>query len=149
MLAHSFLTESSSKLLVTMKVIKARASLISGFWFPWPVYMFFEMRFDLGTLDSVEGLLPFGLLFLLCELSLFLVGNAVRVYRQWVPCEHNSSYSFPPIVLKHYRCFQHGMKMCMWLWYNTLIIFSQVFCFVNFRLFFFFFFFYMKCYLSV
>ena len=30
--------------------------------FPWPIYMFFEMRFDLGTLDSGERLLPFGLL---------------------------------------------------------------------------------------
>ena len=30
--------------------------------FPWPIYMFFEMRFDLGTLDSGELSLPFGLL---------------------------------------------------------------------------------------
>ena len=51
MLAHSFLTG-----------IKARMSSISGLWFPWPIYMFFEMRFDLGTLDSGEQLLPFGLL---------------------------------------------------------------------------------------
>ena len=51
MLAHSFLTG-----------IKARTSLISGLWFPWPIYMFFEMRFDLGTLDSGERSLPFGLL---------------------------------------------------------------------------------------
>ena len=27
-----------------------------------PIYMFFEMRFDLGTLDSGEQSLPFGLL---------------------------------------------------------------------------------------
>ena len=40
-----------------------------------------------------------------------------------VPCGRNSFYSFPPIVLRHCRCFQHGMKMCMWFWYNTLIIF--------------------------
>ena len=32
------------------------------FDFEWPIYMFFEMRFDLGTLDSGERLLPFGLL---------------------------------------------------------------------------------------
>ena len=43
----------------------------------------------------------------------------------------NSSYSFPPIVLKFFRCFLHGMKMCMWFGYNSLIIFSQFFCFVN------------------
>ena len=41
--------------------IKARMSLISGLWFPWPIYMFFEMRFDLGTLDTGERSLPFGL----------------------------------------------------------------------------------------
>ena len=35
---------------------------ISGLWFPWPFYMFFEMRFDLGTLDSGERSLPYGLL---------------------------------------------------------------------------------------
>ena len=34
------------------------------FWFPWPIFMFFEMRSDLGTLDSGERSLPFGLLVL-------------------------------------------------------------------------------------
>ena len=62
MLAHSFLMESSSKLLVTRTVIKARTCSISGLWFPWPIYMFLEMRFDLCTLDSGERSLPFGLL---------------------------------------------------------------------------------------
>ena len=62
MLAHSFLIESSSKLLVTRIGIKAWMSSIFGLWFPWPIYMFFEIRFDLGTLDSGERLLPFGLL---------------------------------------------------------------------------------------
>ena len=58
----SFLIKSSSKLLVTSTGIKAWTSSISGLWFPWPIYMFLEMRFDLGTLDSGERLLPFGLL---------------------------------------------------------------------------------------
>ena len=62
MLAHSFLTESSSKLLATRTGIKARRSSIWVLWFPWPIYMFFEMRFDLVTLDSGERSLPFGLL---------------------------------------------------------------------------------------
>ena len=44
--------------------IKTQTSSISGLWFPWPIYMIFEMRFDLGTLDSGEGSLPFGLLVL-------------------------------------------------------------------------------------
>ena len=61
--------------------------------------------------------------FCFVNLSLFSVWTAIKVYRQWVPCGRNSSYSFPPIVLKHCRCFQHGMKICMWFWYNTLIIF--------------------------
>ena len=55
MLAHSFFIESSSKL--TRTGIKARTSSISGLWFPWPIYMCFEMRFDSG-----ERSLPFGLL---------------------------------------------------------------------------------------
>ena len=61
MLAYSFLIESSSKLLVTRAGIEAWMSVISGLWFSWPIYMFFEMRFDLGTLDSGERSLPFGL----------------------------------------------------------------------------------------
>ena len=44
LLAHSFLIEPSSKLLVTRTGIKARTSSISGLWFPWPIYMFFEMK---------------------------------------------------------------------------------------------------------
>ena len=53
-LAHSFLTESSSKLLVTKTGIKCRIYM--------SIYMFFEMKFDFGSLDSVKRLLPFGLL---------------------------------------------------------------------------------------
>ena len=55
--------------------MKARTSSISGLWFPWPIYMFFEMRFDLGTLDSGERSLPFGL----------LVKDAIviRNYNEW------------------------------------------------------------------
>ena len=59
-------------------------------------------------------------LFCFVNLVFFFVWNAIKVYRQWVPCGCNSSYSFPPIVLKLCRCFQHRMKMCMWFWYNTL-----------------------------
>ena len=65
--------------------------------------------------------------------SFFFKWNAIKVYRQWVPCGRNSSYSFPSIVLKHCECFRHGMKMCMWFGYNTLIFFFffHFFCFVN------------------
>ena len=65
MLAHSFLVESSSKLMVTRTGIKARTSSILGLRFPWPIYLFFEIRFDLGTLDLGERSLPFGLLVVL------------------------------------------------------------------------------------
>ena len=49
-------------MLVTRTGIKALRSSILGLWFPWPIYMFFEIMFDLGTLDSGERSLPFGLL---------------------------------------------------------------------------------------
>ena len=64
MLAPSFLIESSSKLLVTRTGIKARTSSNSGLWFPWPIYMFFEMRFDLGKWTPVCNRCLFGLLVL-------------------------------------------------------------------------------------
>ena len=73
MLAHSFLIESSLKLQVTRTGIKARTSLISGLWFPWSIYMFFEMKFDLGTLDSGERSLPFGLIVFFLFLGSFNV----------------------------------------------------------------------------
>ena len=49
----------------------------------------------------------------------------------WVPCWRNSSYSFALIILKVFRCFLHGMKLCMWFGCNSFIIFSHFFCFVN------------------
>ena len=36
------------------------------------------------------------------------------MYRQWVPCERNSSYNFIPIFLKLCTCFLHGLKMSGW-----------------------------------
>ena len=86
MLAHLFLIESLSKLLVTRTGIKARLSSILGWIRPFILELLnqdrhkssdefdfgplvsmahlyvFEMRFDLGTLDSGERSLPFGLL---------------------------------------------------------------------------------------
>ena len=73
----------------------------------------------------------FLIFFCFVNLGLFSAWNDIKVFRQWLPCGHNSSYSFPLIVLKHCRCFQHRMKLCLWFWYNTLIIFSHFFCFVN------------------
>ena len=73
--------------------------------------------------------------FPLCELCHFLTSDSMKVYRQWVPCECNSSYNFIPIFLKLCTCFCHGLKMCMWFGYNPGIIFCHFFHFVNFVIF--------------
>ena len=39
----------------------------------------------------------------------------------------NSSYSFMPILSKLYRCFSHGLKICMWFGYYPEIIFCHFF----------------------
>ena len=70
-------------------------------------------------------------LFPLCELSHF----STSVYRQWVPCERNSSYSFIPIFSKLCTPFLHGLKICMWFGYNPCINFCHFFHFVNFVIF--------------
>ena len=59
----------------------------------------------------------------------------MKVYRQWVPCEHNSSYNFIPIFLKLCTCFRHGLEMCMWFGYNPWTNFCHFFHFVNFVIF--------------
>ena len=70
-------------------------------------------------------------LFPLCELSHF----STSMYRQWVPCERNSSYNFIPIFFKLCTCFLHGLKMCMWFRCNPYIIFCHFFHFGNFVIF--------------
>ena len=57
------------------------------------------------------------------------------MYRQWVPCERNSSYNFIPIFLKLCSCFLHGLKMCIWFGYNPCFNFCHFFHFVNFVIF--------------
>ena len=39
----------------------------------------------------------------------------------WVTCEC-ISYNFIPILQKHWWCFLHGMRMCMWFECNHYII---------------------------
>ena len=69
-LAHSFLIESSSKLLV---LNQERHKSSDEFDFRPLVSMahlyIFKMRFDLGTLDASERLLPFGLLVIIILLT--------------------------------------------------------------------------------
>ena len=59
----------------------------------------------------------------------------MKVYRQWVPCECNSSYNFIPIFFKLCTYFLHGLEMCMWFGYNSWINFCHFFYFVNFVIF--------------
>ena len=56
---------------------------------------------------------------------------STSMYRQWVPCERNSSYNFIPIFLKLCTCFLHGVKMCIWFGYNPCIYFCYFFHFAN------------------
>ena len=72
-------------------------------------------------------------------LSLFplfeLIHFSTSVYRQWVPCERNSSYNYIPIFFKLCTCFLHGLKMCMWFGYNPCINFCHFFHIANFVIF--------------
>ena len=69
------------------------------------------------------------------ELCHFLTSDSMKVYRQWVSCEHNSSYNFIPVFLKLCTCFCHSLEMCMWFGYNHWINFCHFFYFVNFVIF--------------
>ena len=73
--------------------------------------------------------------FLLCKLCHFLTSDSMKVCRQWVPCERNSSYNFIPIFLKLCICFLHGFEICMWFGYNPWTNFCHFFFFVNFVIF--------------
>ena len=53
------------------------------------------------------------------------------MYRKQVPCPLNSSHSFWPILLKLYRCFKDGLKICMWFFQNPEIIFYHFFRIFN------------------
>ena len=111
-----FLSELLSNLLVASTGIKSQTSIefwpdrIGHFWVtcPWRRIKF-----------SVD----------LWNLQIQLTFQ-MKIY--WVNCGLNSSYSFAPIAVKLFRCFLHGKKICMWFWYNPLIIFSHFFCFMNF-----------------
>ena len=53
------------------------------------------------------------------------------MYREQVPCPLNSSHSFWPILLKLYRCFKDGLKICMCFFQNPVIIFYYFFRIFN------------------
>ena len=60
---------------------------------------------------------------------------SVRPSFKWVLCERNSSYNFIPILLKLYRCFCQGLKMCMTFGYNPQINFCHFFHSLNLLIF--------------
>ena len=60
---------------------------------------------------------------------------STSMYKQWVPCERDSSYNFRPIFLKLCTCFLHGLKICMWFGCNPCLNFCHFFHFVNFVIF--------------
>ena len=86
------------------------------------------------ALDIIVALIfvTFSTLWTFCH---FLTSDSTKVYRQWVPCERNSSYNFIPMFLKHCTCFLHSLEMCMWFGYNPCINFCHFFYFVNFVIF--------------
>ena len=59
------------------------------------------------------------------------VRPSVRPSFKWVLCERNSSYNLIPILLKLYRCFCQGLKMCMTFGYNPQINFCHFFHSLN------------------
>ena len=50
-------------------------------------------------------------------------------------CIGNSSYSFRPILLKLYRCFKDGLKICILFFQNPEIIFYHIFRIFNLDIF--------------
>ena len=57
------------------------------------------------------------------------------MYMEYVPCTGNSSYSFWWILLKLYRCFKDGLKICILFFQNPEIIFYQFFSIFNLDIF--------------
>ena len=53
------------------------------------------------------------------------------MYMEYVPCIGNSSYSFWQILLKLYRCFKDGLKICILFFQNPEIIFYHFFRIFN------------------
>ena len=61
--------------------------------------------------------------------------RAFILYMEYVPCIGNSSYSFWRILLKLYRCFKDGLKICILFFQNPEIIFYHFFPIFNLDIF--------------
>ena len=75
------------------------------------------------------------LFFLHFNLDIFSSLYATDMYREYMPCIGNSSYSFRPILLKLYRCFKDGLKICILFFQNPEIIFYHFFPIFNLDIF--------------
>ena len=85
--------------------------------------------------DFSESWNNFYYFFRIFNLDIFLSSNITEVYREQVPCPLYSSYSFQPILLKLYRCFKEGQKICMWFFQNPETIFDYFFRIFNLDIF--------------
>ena len=54
---------------------------------------------------------------------------------EYVPCIGNSAYSFWRILLKLYRCFKDGLKICILFFQNPEIIFYHFLRIFNLEIF--------------
>ena len=53
-------------------------------------------------------------IFPLCELCHFLISYSMEVFRQWVPCKHNSLYKFLPIFMLFLHIFMPPTSRKLW-----------------------------------
>ena len=123
MLAHSFLIESSSKLLVTRTGIKARTSLISG-WIrlltlellalEWRKFYTFELEYFWGQLANLDQIL--------CVASL-VVGKGCIMF--WGRLDLNSGVHGnrkPPLTYNG----ENGVSIFSWLLLIRSFLYLQV-----------------------
>ena len=73
--ASSFIFD---RIIIKVAGNQDRHKSLDEFDFAWPIYMFFEMRFDLGTLDSGERSLTFGLLVYFSDLRYHLYASTIE-----------------------------------------------------------------------
>ena len=101
----------------------------------WPILLKLYMGFQDGLKICMcffqNPEIIFYYFFRIFNLDFFLSSNTTEVYREQVPCPLNSSHSFWPILLKLYRCFKDGLKICMWFFQNPQIIFYYFFRIFN------------------
>ena len=64
-----------------------------------------------------------------------LILQIIFMYMEYVPCTGNSSYSFWRILLKLYKCFKDGLKICILFFHDPEIIFYHFFRIFNLDIF--------------